>query len=526
MHRYVFTLIFLASFIACQNEKSERLGPPNIIYIMSDDHANAAVSLYGSKMIETTNIDRIGREGIQFTNSFVTNSICAPSRAVLLTGKYSHLNGLRDNLDRFDGSQVTLPKLLQAAGYFTAMIGKWHLKSEPTGFDHFEVLIGQGPYYNPVMIRDGDTIEHIGYTSDIITDLTLQTLETRDTSKPFCILYHHKAPHRNWMPHPQHFDMYADEDLPLPPTFYDDYRTRSSAAAEQDMRIDDMFLSSDLKLQPGSYVQETGTGGAGNPNHDAEKNWANEYGRLTPEQKTAWDSHYDKVSEDFQAANLTGKALLEWKYQRYMKDYLRCVKSVDDNIGRVLDYLDAHGLAENTIVIYTSDQGFYLGEHGWYDKRFMYEESLRMPLVMRFPHRIEPGQIIDRIVLNLDFAPTLLDYAGVDIPDDFQGRSLRVLAESDGPVDDWRTSMYYHYYEYPHGWHNVKRHEGVRGERYKLMHYYNDIDAWELFDLQDDPTEINNQIDDPQMEGKIVELKQEMARLKQKYQVPLDELVR
>lgn len=524
MHTFKLMMVCLL-ILSCESEQTFVADPPNILFIMSDDHANAAVSIYGSNLIETPNIDRIGKEGAVFTNSFVTNSICAPSRAVLLTGKYSHLNGLRDNLDTFDGSQVTFPKLLRAEGYYTAMIGKWHLKSEPTGFDHYEVLIGQGPYYNPPMVRNGDTIEHIGYTSDIITDLTLDALENRDTSKPFCVLYHHKAPHRNWMPSPEHFGMYADQDLPVPATFFDDYRTRSRAAPEQDMRIDDMFLSSDLKLQPGYYDEETGTGGAGSSSFDAAANWEREYNRLTPDQKAAWDAHYQKVNEDFKAANFTGRELSEWKYQRYIKDYLRCVKSVDDNIGRVLDYLDEHGLTDNTIVVYTSDQGFYLGEHGWYDKRFMYEESLKMPLVMRYPNKIEPGQTRDEIVLNLDFAPTLLDYAGVAIPHDFQGKSLSQLV-GENPAEDWRQSMYYHYYEYPHGWHSVKRHEGVRTDRFKLIHYYNDIDAWELYDLQEDPDEVNNRIDDPKMEGKIVELKQELAKLKEVLQVPDSELAR
>ncbi len=485
-------LIFTFGFFACQT--SEPLPPPNIIFIMSDDHANNAVSCYGSKLIETPNIDRIAKEGILFKNSFVTNSICAPSRAVLLTGKYSHTNGLRDNSDRFDGSQMTFPKLLQEVGYQTSVVGKWHLKTAPTGFDYSNVLIGQGPYYNPKMVENGDTIQHTGYTTDIITDLALNFMENRDSTKPFCMLYHHKAPHRNWMPHPRHFELYKDIDLPLPETFYDDYATRSAAAKEQDQRIEDMFLSHDMKLLPEDWGggKDPGTGGSGlTSTYDAGPGHVRAMNRLTEEQRAAWDAHYDEVRQFFRESNMEGKELLEWKYQRYIKDYLRVVKAVDENIGRVLDFLDENGLAENTIVIYTSDQGFYLGEHGWFDKRFMYEESLRMPLVARYPALTKKGQMVEDMVLNLDFAPTFLDFAGAEIPMAMQGHSLRPFFEGKEPAD-WRNSFYYQYYEYPHGWHFVKRHYGVRTDRYKLIHYYHDIDAWELYDLQEDPNELNN----------------------------------
>jgi arylsulfatase A-like enzyme len=487
---------------------------PNILFIMSDDHAEQAISAYGSKLIETPNIDRIANEGIRFDNSFVTNSICAPSRAVLLTGKYSHLNGLRDNRDEFDGSQVTFPKLLQAAGYETGLVGKWHLKTEPTGFDFWKILIGQGEYYTPVFKDAGGSSDYPGYVTDLITDFALDFLENRDKEKPFCLLYHHKAPHRNWMPDVKHLQEYADRDLPLPETFYDDYQGRVAAAA-QDMRIADMYLSMDMKLHKEYYGEETGTGG--NRNAEVEQSWVGSYERMTDEQKKAWDAHYRPINEEYRKANLKGNELAEWMYQRYVKDYLRCIISVDENVGRVLDYLDQNGLTENTLVIYTSDQGFYLGEHGWYDKRFMYEESLGMPLVMRYPAVVEPRRTSDAMVLNLDFAPTFLDYAGVSAPDSMQGVSLRPILEGETPVD-WRTAIYYHYYEYPHGWHEVKRHYGVRTERYKLIHFYNDIDAWELFDLQRDPRELDNVYGDPDYQEVQENLHAQLAALRQQYQ--------
>ena len=497
------------SFVSCSNSNKR----PNIIFIMSDDHAEQAISCYGSKLIKTPNIDRIANEGIRFNNSFVTNSICAPCRAVLLTGKYSHVNGLKDNRDTFDGSQQTFPKLLQQAGYQTGIIGKWHLKSDPTGFDVWKILRGQGQYYNPTF-RDQEGEKKIdGYVTDIITDVAIETLNNRDKNKTFCLLVHNKAPHRNWMPNLKYLNEYKDVELPLPETFYDDYSTRSAAAKEADMRIDDMFLSSDLKLNPKDYDKDTGSGGGRKVTGQDRTGYRD---RLTEEQKKVWDAHYDKMSADYRKANLKGDELLKWKYQRYMKDYLRCILSVDENVGRLLNYLDESGLAENTVVVYTSDQGFYLGEHGWYDKRFMYEESLSMPLVMRYPKEIKSGQISDDMVLKLDFASTFLDYAGVEIPADIQCESFRSLAYGKKPAD-CRTSMYYHYYEYPHGWHFVKRHYGIRTERYKLIHFYNDIDAWELYDLKKDPHELNNVYDSPEYAQVVKDLKMKLDRLQDKY---------
>ena len=486
----ILTTAVIASGLVAGNAMTANEAPkrPNILFIMSDDHAEQAISAYGSKLIETPNIDRIAREGVLFQNAFVTNSICAPSRAVFLTGKYSHLNGLRDNRDEFDGSQMTFPKLLQRAGYQTAIVGKWHLKTAPTGFDHWKVLIGQGDYYGPAFLDNGARVQHEGYVTDLITDFALDYLAERDRERPFLLVYNHKAVHRNWMPSVKHLDMYADRDLPLPETFWDDYEGRP-AAAGQDMRIADMFLSLDLKLHETAYDKDEATGGERNFRAPAAWKWA--YARITAQEKAAWDAHYDPINEAFRREQPTGRALAEWKYQRYMKDYLRSVVSMDENIGRVLDYLDESGLAEETLLVYTSDQGFYLGEHGWFDKRFMYEESLAMPLVVRYPAAVPAGRVSDALVVNLDFAPTLLDYAGVPVPADMQGRSLRAVLDGPPPAD-WRTSVYYHYYEFPHGSHDVRTHYGVRTDRYKLIRFYGDMELWELYDLATDPHELHN----------------------------------
>lgn len=485
---------------------------PNILFIMSDDHARQAVSCYGSRINSTPNIDRLAEDGMWFTHCFCTNSICAPSRAVLLTGKYSHINGVLDNRLEFDGSQQTFPKILRAAGYQTAMFGKWHLKSDPAiaGFDYWNVLPGQGYYYNPVFIDMGEETQRTGYVTDLITDDCLDWLEKRQSDKPFCAFLHHKAPHRNWMPGPNQLTMYEDEEIPVPDTFFDDYDTRSDAAREQEMRIaDHMFMAYDLKLSP-----EAETKADDEKARRDRRMWNSIYDRLNDDQKKAWDAAYGPRNSAFRRAGLKGRALAEWKYQRYIKDYLRCIASVDENVGRVLDFLDRSGLSENTVVVYTSDQGFYLGEHGWYDKRFMYEESLGMPLIIRYPKEIKPGES-DALVQNIDFAPTFLDYAGVDIPEDMQGRSLRPLLRSRTP-GDWRDSIYYHYYEYP-AVHQVKRHYGIRTERYKLIHFYHDIDAWELYDLESDPHELNNVIDRVEYSRVVDELKTGLERLRRRF---------
>ncbi|HEY3129927.1 MAG TPA: sulfatase [Acidobacteriota bacterium] len=433
---------------------------PNILFIMSDDHAVHAISAYGSRINRTPNIDRIAREGMRFNNCLVTNSICTPSRAVILTGKYSHINGV-PVFNRFDGSQPTLAKYLQRAGYYTGMIGKWHLFSDPTGFDYWNVLPGQGRYHDPEMIEMGAKKTIQGYATDIITDLSIDFLKNRPRDKPFFLMSHHKAPHRNWEPDAKHGAMYENEEIPEPDTFRDDYKNRSSAAAEATMRIDRDLTANDLKQQP--------------------------------------------------PVGLSGEPLKKWKYQRFIKDYLRCVASVDDNVGRLLDYLDQAGLKNNTIVVYTSDQGFFLGDHNWFDKRFMYEESLRMPFLIRFPGKIQPGTINNDMILNVDFAPTFLEYAGVPVPGDMQGRSIVPLLRG-GKPKGWRTSMYYRYYHYPQD-HRVQPHYGIRTERYKLI-YFNKINEWELFDLKKDPREMNSVYNDPDYARVIKKLKIELYRLK------------
>jgi arylsulfatase A-like enzyme len=491
--RYAFFLV-ICGYAFCPVQSLVAAERPNIVFIFSDDHAAQSISAYGSKINTTPNLDRIGNGGTIFENCFCTNSICGPSRAVILTGKHSHINGFVRNGNRFDGSQQTFPKLLRKAGYQTAMVGKWHLGTDPTGFDYWHVLKGQGPYYNPPMIENGQQVKHVGYTTDIITDITLDWLkEKRDDDKPFMLMFQHKAPHRNWQPGPKHLTMYDDVTIPEPPTLFDDYIGRGTAAKTQDMSIEKTMTAYDLKLTP--------------PRN------------LTPEQLETWNAAYGPKNKAFEEAKLTGKDLIRWKYQRYIKDYLRCVASVDDNVGRVLDYLDETGLADNTIVIYSSDQGFYLGEHGWFDKRFMYEESYRMPLMVRWPGVTKPGTRSDELVSNLDFAETFLDIAGADIPADMQGRSLVPVIKGKTP-QDWRTALYYHYYEYP-GPHSVRRHFGVRTKEHKLMHYYN-LDEYELYDMQRDPDELNSVYDDPNYEKVANDLKRRIKEFQDLYQVPDD----
>ena len=467
-------------------ESSER---PNILFIMSDDHGYQALSCYGSKLINTPHLDRIAKEGMRFDRCFVTNSICGPSRAVVLTGKYGHLNGFVRNGQTFNGQQMTLPKYLRQAGYNTAIVGKWHLGSTPTGFDYYHILRGQGPYYNPVMSTSNGVVKHTGYTTDIITEEALSWLrEDRDADKPFLLMYQHKAPHRNWMPGPDYLSMYDDVELPEPETLFDDYSGRTSPAHDQDMTIKKTLTHYDLKLTPPRG--------------------------LNKQQLKAWNAAYGPKNEAFRQANLSGKDLVRWKYQRYAKDYLRCVASMDDNVGRVLDYLDESGLAENTIVIYTSDQGWYLGEHGWFDKRWMYEESFRTPLMVRWPGKIEAGSVNNDLCMNLDFAPTMLQAARVNPPQEMQGASLMPLLQGQNP-QDWRDSVYYHYYEFP-GAHSVAKHFGVRTDRYKLIHFY-DVGTWELYDLEKDPQELSSVYDDPAHADVRAEMKRELQRLRAKY---------
>lgn len=470
---------------------------PNILFIFTDDHASHSMSCYGSKINQTPNLDRIAREGMLFNNCFCTNSICGPSRAVILTGKHSHLNGFKQNGNKFDGSQQTFPKILRKNGYQTAIVGKWHLATQPTGFDYSEILIGQGPYYNPPMVKNGKRVKHVGYTTDIITDLALDYLKnSRDADKPFMLMYQHKAPHRNWQPGPNYLHMYDDVTIAEPDNLFDNYEGRGSAAKQQDMTIATTMTPFDLKLTP-------------------PKN-------LTAEQLKVWNAAYEPKNAAFRKANLTGKDLVRWKYQRYMKDYLRCIASVDDNVGRMLDYLEKSGLAKNTVVIYSSDQGFYLGDHGWFDKRFMYEESYRMPFVARWPGVIKPGSVNNELVSNLDFAETFLDIAGAKIPDDMQGVSMVPLFK--GNEIAWRESLYYHYYEFYNdrrSAHMVRRHNGVRTKRYKLIDFYN-LGEWELYDLEKDPREMKSVYRDPEYAQVVSDLKAELKRLQKQYQVPDD----
>jgi len=469
---------------------------------MSDDHAYQAISAYGFGLNETPNIDRIAKEGAIFMKACVTNSISAPCRAVLLTGKHSFVNGKIDNSVPFNWDQENFPKILQANGYQTAMIGKIHLDGIPQGFDFSMVLPGQGQYYNPDFLIDGKKVRKQGYCTEIITETALDWLKNkRDPNKPFCLLYNQKAPHRNWQPAPKYVNLYDDITFEPPANFFDDYSGRGRAAKEQEMKIDGHGQwGHDFKLIVDPNGDSTG--------------FYRDLQRMNDEQRANWMAAYESENQEFLKAKLTGKELALWKFNRYIKDYLRTIKSVDDGVGEVLDYLKEAGLDENTIVIYTSDQGFYLGEHGWFDKRFMYEESFRTPLLMKFPKEIKPGTKIEKLVQNLDFAPTILDYAGVKIPDNMQGMSFRNLVS--GKSDKWRDAVYYTYYEYP-SVHMVKRHYGVATERYKLMHFYYDIDEWEMFDLETDPSEMKNIYEDSSYSDVREMLHKKLEELRKSY---------
>jgi arylsulfatase A-like enzyme len=506
-----FLLALLMS--ACSSTKKQEVGnnkQPNIVFIMTDDHSYQTLGAYDNRFIKTPGLDRIGDEGLVFRNSFVANSICGPSRACMLTGKHSHANGFRDNHDTFDGSQQTFPKLLQKAGYQTAIIGKWHLNSDPQGFDHWNILPGQGSYYNPDFIDSTGKTHHEGYVTNLITDFSMDWMDRRDKNKPFCLLVHHKAVHRVWMPETKNLTLFKDQTFPLPANFYDDYAGREAAGKQEMSIIEDMDLVYDLKMLDKEVEIQT---------HYRKAYENGEYARMTDDQREAWDAVYDPIIADFKKAKLEGKALAEWKYNRYMQDYLSCVKSLDDNVARLLKYLDDNDLAENTIVVYTSDQGFYMGEHGWFDKRFMYEESFRTPLLMRLPKSYNAHGNVDRLVQNIDYAPTFLELAGVPIPPDIQGESLVHLLNGKSP-ESWRKALYYHFYEFP-GEHAVRRHFGIRNERYKLIHFYNDINTWELYDLKEDPTEMNNLIDNPDYKSLIDDLKIQLRALQEQYQDPI-----
>ncbi len=538
MHCRLYILGFLFAFFGC-NEGGEKASDvnenpkrPNIIFIMTDDHTTQAISAYGhpiGKVAPTPNIDRIAADGAIFENNFCTNAICGPSRAVILTGKHSHINGFRMNGNVFDGSQQTFPKLLQKAGYKTAIIGKWHLHGFPQGFDYWNILNDQGNYYNPQFIKIQDTVhidkDHVnntahwnvtlpdttvveGYATDLITDYAIDYIaKVKDGDQPFMMMVHHKAPHRNWMPALRHLNLYDTVQFPLPDTYFMDHKGSTASKEQMQTIYKDMYEGHDLKM--------TVAKGSNQLAHDP---WTTDFGRMTPTQRAIWDKAYQPKNDAMHQANLQGKELAIWKGQRYLQDYMATIAAVDESVGRILDYLDANGLAENTLIVYTSDQGFYLGEKGWFDKRFMYDESLRMPLLMKYPAAIKKGTVITELTQNLDFAQTFLDFAQVDIPEDMQGKSFRQLVSGTRTVPGFRDAIYYHYYDYP-AFHMVKKMYGIRTKQYKLVHVYDDIDEWELYDLESDPQELNNLIEDAAYDAIEQELRQKLNDLQKEYHV-------
>ena len=475
---------------------------PNVVFIFSDDHATQAISAYGSKINRTPNIDRIAREGAIFRNNFCANSICGPSRATILTGKHSHKNGFMRNGNRFDPEQTTFPKLLRKVDYRTAVFGKWHLGTEPTGFDEWMVYPGQGSYYRPDYRTPEGKKTIPGYSVEVTTNLALDFLKKQKKDRPFLLMCQYKAPHRNWMPGPKYLTKYDDVSIPEPDTLFDDYSKRASVLGKHKMGIDaHMSFFYDLKVE-------------GHEDKRYAKYMNSFLGRMSKEQRKAWDAAYGPKNEAFLKSKLQGKELVRWKYQRYVKDYLRCVAAVDDGVGRILESLNKLGLSENSIVIYASDQGFYLGEHGWYDKRWIYEESLKMPLVMRWPGQIKAGTQITQLTQNIDFAPFFLEAAGTIIPKEMQGRSLMPLLQNQDAK--WRKDIYYHYYEA--GGHGVPAHYGIRGERYKLVHFPRSAE-WNLIDLQEDPREMRSEHENPKHENTLREMKARLASLRRKYEL-------
>ncbi|KGN70142.1 sulfatase [Porphyromonas sp. COT-239 OH1446] len=515
------TLSAFAATGATAQQKASK--PLNIVYIMSDDHTQQMISCYDKRYIQTPNIDAIAREGVRFTESFVANSLSGPSRACMLTGKHSHKNGKLNNehQSRFDQGQQTMPKILQSHGYQTALVGKLHLEGIPQGFDYWTMLPGQGDYYDPKFIRpknmkaqgEGvETVKYQGYVTNIITDLSLEWLEQRDKEKPFALFIHHKAAHRNWMADTLDLKSFEDQEYELPDTFYDNYEGRLAAQKHEMGVVNDLDMINDLKMLKGA--KPTRLGAYYSRKNDTEGC----HGVLRPEVKQKFKELYDPLANEFYAANLGGEALARWKFARYMRDYSKVVKSLDRNIGRVLDYLREHNLLENTLIVYTSDQGFYMGEHGWYDKRFMYEESMRTPLVMRLPQHLGKRGDVTEMVQNIDYAPTFLDMAGIPIPEDMQGESMLPLLDKRSKKKWTRNSLYYHFYEYP-GEHAVRRHYGVRTKRYKLIHFYGDIDTWELYDLKKDPKELNNLYGNPKYKKVTEEMHKELERVRKLYDV-------
>lgn len=538
----------IAATAQAQQKAAAATQRPNIVYIMCDDHAFQCISAYGSpisKLAPTPNIDRIAERGMRFDRAFVENSLSTPSRACLMTGLYSNQNGQRQLGEGIDTTCTFFTEQLQQAGYQTAVVGKWHMGCDPKGFDYYHIYNDQGQYYNPQYRgtdTDGKYIVEEGYSTDLTTDHALSFIEHRDTNKPFCLLLHHKAPHRNWLANTKYFGMYDNVTFPMPETFYDDYETRGSAVRTQKMSVTkDMRWEQDFKVPE---MLDT----ANADSWDSYLSLMNEVNRMNPEQRIAWGKYYFPRNRRLLEARLTGKELDEWKYQNYIRDYMSVIKSVDESVGRVLDYLDSHGLTDNTIIVYTSDQGFYMGEHGWFDKRFMYEESLRTPLLIAYPGHIQPGSVCNKLVQNIDYAPTFLDLAGISKPKELPGRSLTPLFKAGDKVKGWRNSIYYHYYDYP-TYHMVRKHDGVRTDRYKLIHFYGEggLDAVkenkyqrqpgtrehgcmtyltslgyfepkdsavnynELYDLQADPHELNNLYGKPGYEKITKQLQKQLT---------------
>jgi hypothetical protein len=516
MKKILLSLLLLsvvsAVFVAFKPKKQKR---PNIVFIMSDDHAYQAISAYDKRLTQTPNIDRIANEGMLFSNACVTNSICAPSRAVILTGKHSHLNGKIDNYFPFDTSNVTFPQILQKNGYQTAMFGKLHFGNNPKGFDEFQILPDQGDYYNPDFITKKEGRKKFtGYVTDLITDLTLNWLKNeRDEEKPFFLAYLHKAPHREWLPAERHFKEYLKKTFPEPATLFDNYEGRGRASKEQEMNLlTHMNWAGDSKITPENMDKL----GIKESHAYDKKNYNHTVGRMNPEQRKAWDDAYGKMNEEFMKKfpSMTDKEKMQWRYQRYMQDYLGSIAAVDDGVGQVLDFLKKNNLDENTIVVYTSDQGFYLGEHGWFDKRFIFDESFKTPLLVKWPGVIQAGSKNTQMVQNLDFAQTFLEAAGIKSPADMQGESLIPIFKGQGK--NFRDAAYYHYYEYP-SVHMVKRHYGIVTEKYKLVHFYYDIDEWELYDRVNDKNEMKNVYNDPKYTQVKAELHKKLAALRIKY---------